>query len=97
VKVGSEALCVDKFDARRFQVGPETIHVRHEVSEDSRLACGQALNEQSDFVFHVGMQRYDGLLMILGRRSPDIDKRLRRFKVNVISLQLGKLATTQPS
>jgi hypothetical protein len=96
VEVGSEALLVDKFDACRFEIGAEAIHVRHEVSENSLLACGQLSNKQSNFVFHVGVQSNDGLLMILGRRSADIDKRLRRLKVNIIPLQLGQLAATKP-
>jgi hypothetical protein len=96
MEVSPKSLGVDKFNASRFQIGPEAIHVRHEVSEDSLLACGQLSNKQSDFVFHVGVQSNNGLLMILGRRSADIDKRLRRLKVNVIPLQLRKLAAAKP-
>jgi hypothetical protein len=38
MEVGSKTFGVDKLNSCRFEVGPETIHVRHEVSKDSFLA-----------------------------------------------------------
>jgi len=96
VEVGSEALLVDKFDVCRFEIGAEAIHVRHEVSEDSLLRLRQLFEQAKRFRLSRRVQSNNGLLMILGRRSADIDKRLRRLKVNVIPLQLRSSLRRSP-